>query len=109
MCVCVCVCGQAYKENVLEAMLNGTEKVPALITDYKEYHTDSTVRFVVKMTEEKLREAEVAGLHKVFKLQNPITCTNTMVTKTHTHTHTLPHHLHLHQHHGSAHTHTHTH
>ncbi|XP_066521749.1 DNA topoisomerase 2-alpha [Hoplias malabaricus] len=69
---------QTYKENVLEAMLNGTEKVPALITDYKEYHTDTTVRFVVKMTEERLREAEAAGLHKVFKLQNPLTC-NSMV------------------------------
>ncbi|KAM7381870.1 hypothetical protein PAMA_012632 [Pampus argenteus] len=69
---------QAYKENVLEPMLNGTEKVPPLITDYKEYHTDSTVRFLVKMTAEKLREAEAAGLHKVFKLQNPLTC-NSMV------------------------------
>ncbi|XP_064171097.1 DNA topoisomerase 2-alpha [Anguilla rostrata] len=69
---------QTYKENVLEVMLNGTEKVPPLITDYKEYHTDTTVRFVVKMTEERLREAEAAGLHKVFKLQNPLTC-NSMV------------------------------
>ncbi|XP_056222802.1 DNA topoisomerase 2-alpha isoform X2 [Seriola aureovittata] len=69
---------QTYKENVLEPMLNGTEKVPPLITDYKEYHTDTTVRFVVKMTEEKLREAEAAGLHKVFKLQSPLTC-NSMV------------------------------
>uniref|UniRef100_A0A8C2BLS4 DNA topoisomerase 2 n=1 Tax=Cyprinus carpio TaxID=7962 RepID=A0A8C2BLS4_CYPCA len=65
---------QTYKENVLEAMLNGTEKVPSLITDYKEYHTDTTVRFVIKMTEERLREAEAAGLHKVFKLQNLLTC-----------------------------------
>ncbi|KAM8728948.1 DNA topoisomerase 2-alpha isoform 1-T1 [Acanthopagrus schlegelii] len=69
---------QTYKENVLEPMLNGTEKVPALITDFKEYHTDTTVRFVVKMTEEKLREAEAANLHKVFKLQSPLTC-NSMV------------------------------
>lgn len=72
---------QTYKENVLEVMLNGSDKVPALITDYKEYHTDTTVRFVVKMTEERLREAEAAGLHKVFKLQNPLTC-NSMVKKT---------------------------
>uniref|UniRef100_A0A8C6S7L5 DNA topoisomerase 2 n=1 Tax=Neogobius melanostomus TaxID=47308 RepID=A0A8C6S7L5_9GOBI len=69
---------QTYKENVLEPMLNGTEKVPPLITDYKEYHTDTTVRFLVKMTPEKLREAEAAGLHKVFKLQNSLTC-NSMV------------------------------
>uniref|UniRef100_A0A8B9K2A5 DNA topoisomerase 2 n=1 Tax=Astyanax mexicanus TaxID=7994 RepID=A0A8B9K2A5_ASTMX len=67
---------QSYKENVLEVMLNGSDKVPALITDYREYHTDSTVRFVVKMTEERLIEAEAAGLHKVFKLQSPLTCTS---------------------------------
>lgn len=72
---------QSYKENVLEPMLNGTEKVPAMITDFKEYHTDTTVRFVVKMSEEKLQEAEHAGLHKVFKLQTPLTC-NSMVMPT---------------------------
>ncbi|XP_077108524.1 DNA topoisomerase 2-alpha [Ranitomeya variabilis] len=74
---------QNYKEQVLEPMLNGTEKTPALITDYKEYHTDTTVRFIVKMTEEKLAEAEAAGLHKVFKLQAPLTC-NSMVLFDHT-------------------------
>uniref|UniRef100_A0A8C3V2B1 DNA topoisomerase 2 n=1 Tax=Catharus ustulatus TaxID=91951 RepID=A0A8C3V2B1_CATUS len=69
---------QTYKEQVLEPMLNGTEKTPPLITDYKEYHTDTTVRFVVKMTEDKLAEAEAVGLHKVFKLQTTLTC-NSMV------------------------------
>lgn len=69
---------QTYKEQVLEPMLNGTEKTPPLITDYKEYHTDTTVKFVVKMTEEKLAEAERVGLHKVFKLQTSLTC-NSMV------------------------------
>lgn len=69
---------QTYKEQVLEPMLNGTEKTPPLITDYREYHTDTTVKFVVKMTEEKLAEAEKAGLHKVFKLQTSLTC-NSMV------------------------------
>lgn len=69
---------QTYKEQVLEPMLNGTEKTPPLITDYREYHTDTTVKFVVKMTEEKLAEAERVGLHKVFKLQTSLTC-NSMV------------------------------
>ncbi|XP_018425661.1 PREDICTED: DNA topoisomerase 2-beta isoform X1 [Nanorana parkeri] len=69
---------QVYKEQVLEPMLNGTDKNPALINDYKEYHTDATVKFVVKMTEEKLAQAEAAGLHKVFKLQASLTC-NSMV------------------------------
>ncbi|XP_064478636.1 DNA topoisomerase 2-alpha-like [Ornithodoros turicata] len=63
---------QTYKEQVLETMLHGSEKVPALITDYKEYHTDTTVRFVVTMTEEKLSRARDEGLHKVFKLQTTL-------------------------------------
>ncbi|KFQ28076.1 DNA topoisomerase 2-alpha, partial [Merops nubicus] len=69
---------QTYKEQVLEPMLNGTEKTPPLITDYKEYHTDTTVKFIVKMTEGKLAEANAVGLHKVFKLQTSLTC-NSMV------------------------------
>eukprot|EP00058_Branchiostoma_floridae_P013136 XP_002598624.1 hypothetical protein BRAFLDRAFT_67020 [Branchiostoma floridae] len=67
---------QNYKESVLEVMLHGTEKTPSMITDYKEYHTDTTVRFVVSMTEEQLMKAEAAGLHKVFKLQSNIASTN---------------------------------
>lgn len=31
----------------------------SFIVDYKEYHTDTTVRFVVTMTPEKLREAQI--------------------------------------------------
>ncbi|XP_068431670.1 DNA topoisomerase 2-beta [Clinocottus analis] len=69
---------QAYKESVLEPMLQGTDKTPALILDYKEYHTDTTVKFVVRMSEEKLAQAESVGLHKVFKLQSSLTC-NSMV------------------------------
>ena len=34
---------------VMEVLSNGTEKIPAQIQDYKEYHTDVTVRFVVNM------------------------------------------------------------
>ncbi|GAB6028206.1 DNA topoisomerase 2-alpha [Chamberlinius hualienensis] len=69
---------QAYKESVLEPMLYGNEKGANLITDYKEYHTDTTVRFVVSMTEERLAKAEAEGLHKVFKLCSSIT-TSSMV------------------------------
>lgn len=69
---------QSYKETVLEPMLQGTDKTPALISDYKEYHTDTTVKFVVRMSEEKLAQAEAVGLHKVFKLQSSLTC-NSMV------------------------------
>lgn len=78
MYYCELLCVQAYKESVLEPMLQGTDKTPALINDYKEYHTDATVKFVVRMSEEKLAQAEAAGLHKVFKLQSSLTC-NSMV------------------------------
>ncbi|XP_064646411.1 DNA topoisomerase 2-alpha-like isoform X2 [Lineus longissimus] len=62
---------QSYKEQVLEPFLQGTEKVTPCIQDYKEYHTDSTVRFVVKMAREKLDHARAQGLHKYFKIQSP--------------------------------------
>lgn len=74
-----CLLSQAYKESVLEPMLQGSDKTPALISDYKEYHTDTTVKFLVRMSEEKLAQAEAVGLHKVFKLQSSLTC-NSMVT-----------------------------
>lgn len=79
-CLLVSPAVQAYKESVLEPMLQGSDKTPALINDYKEYHTDTTVKFLVRMSEEKLAQAEAVGLHKVFKLQSSLTC-NSMVTQ----------------------------
>ena len=34
----------------MEVLSTGTDKVAAQIQDYKEYHTDTTVRFIVHMT-----------------------------------------------------------
>jgi len=66
---------QAYKENVMEVLASG-EKVPALIGDFREYHTDTTVRFVVTVPENQLGTVEDKGLHNVFKLQETISTTN---------------------------------
>ncbi|KAI9145964.1 DNA topoisomerase [Paraphysoderma sedebokerense] len=66
---------QSYKE-FLEEMLTGTEKNPAFIKDYKEYHTDSTVHFIVSLTEENMMKAEVEGLEKKFKLSTTMTTSN---------------------------------
>lgn len=61
---------QTYKESVLEAMVHGGEKnQESFITDYKEYHTDTTIRFLVLLNEENLQKAEKIGIHKHFKLQ----------------------------------------
>jgi len=70
---------QTYKEQVMEPYLNGSEKLPAVIQDYKEYHTDKTVKFVVQMGADKMRAAETQkGLHQFFKLQTTI-ATSSMV------------------------------
>jgi DNA topoisomerase-2 len=45
-------------------------------SDYKEYNTDQTVKFVVRMNAAKLRYAEEKGLHSVFKLQSIINTTS---------------------------------
>ncbi|CDW56276.1 DNA topoisomerase 2 [Trichuris trichiura] len=62
---------QTYKESVLEPMLYGSELKQPLITDFKEYHTDTTVRFVVKVKPENM-ESVLQNVHAVFKLQSSI-------------------------------------
>jgi len=67
---------QSYKEKEMESFLNDSENKSAFIEDYKEYHTDTTVRFVVSMTEENLSKAESENLHRLFKLQTSIPITS---------------------------------
>ena len=63
----------------MEPFLNGSDKVQPVIQDYKEYHTDKTVKFIVQMAADKLRTAEVSkGLHQFFKVQSTIS-TSSMV------------------------------
>jgi len=42
------------------------------ILGYKDYSTDTTVRFVVDMTEDQVRKANEMGIHKYFDLQTII-------------------------------------
>ncbi|XP_046806449.1 DNA topoisomerase 2 [Lucilia cuprina] len=70
---------QNYKENVLEPLSTGSEKVKAIISDYREYHTDTTVRFVITLAPgefERLQQEE-GGFHRVFKLTSSLS-TNQM-------------------------------
>lgn len=48
--------------------------------DYKEYHTDTTVRFLITMAEDKLAAAEHSGLHKKFKLESNVNTSNMVST-----------------------------
>lgn len=58
---------QTYKE-FLEGLLAGTEKVAPFIRDYKEYHTDTSVHFVISLSEENMRKAEEEGFEKRFRM-----------------------------------------
>lgn len=68
---------QNFKENTLEPLLNGNDKQKAIVTDYKEYHTDTTVRFVITLAADEFRklEREDSGFHRVFKLTSSISLT----------------------------------
>jgi len=45
-------------------------------SDYKEYNTDTTIKFVITMNPEKLQKAEKEGIHKFFKLHASIGLTS---------------------------------
>lgn len=66
---------QTYKE-FLEALMAGNDKTPSFIKDYKEYHTDSSVHFIVTLTEENMKRAEKEGLLKKFKIVSTISASN---------------------------------
>ena len=66
---------QTYKEQ-LEGWVTGTDKSPAWIKDYKEYHTDSKVHFVIHLTEENMKLALKEGLDSRFKMSTTITTSN---------------------------------
>ncbi|KAI9586703.1 DNA topoisomerase 2 [Glossina fuscipes] len=63
---------QVYKENVLEPLSNGNEKQKAIINEYREYHTDTTVRFVISFApgEFERLQCEEGGFYRVFKLSS---------------------------------------
>eukprot|EP00873_Tetraselmis_striata_P022588 jgi/Tetstr1/442852/TSEL_003229.t1 len=70
---------QDYKE-YLEALIKPENKAETpFITDYKEYHTDTTVHFSVALSQDKLAEAVKAGIEKKFKLQSTISTGNMML------------------------------
>lgn len=52
----------------LESSIVGSDKVQPFIKDYSEYHTDTVVHFVVKLTEKGMAESLSQGLEEKFKL-----------------------------------------
>ncbi|KAF5272739.1 hypothetical protein FQA39_LY07766 [Lamprigera yunnana] len=70
---------QNFKENLLEPLLHGSEKTKAIISDYKEYNTDTTVKFIITCLPGQLENLEQQGLHKMFKLQSVLHTTSMCV------------------------------
>ncbi|KAG8998298.1 DNA topoisomerase 2 [Tulasnella sp. 427] len=68
---------QAYKEQ-LEKWVAGVDNNPAYVKDYKEYHTNTSVHFVITMTKEGMTKAEQEGLMKFFKLTTSLSTNNMM-------------------------------
>jgi len=68
---------QSYKE-LLEKMMIGCEKHPAIIQDFKENHTETEVHFTITALKEKIDEWEQqpGGLPKQFKLNGTLKTTN---------------------------------
>ncbi|KAG4306544.1 hypothetical protein PORY_000532 [Pneumocystis oryctolagi] len=52
----------------LESSVVGSDKVVPFIKDYSEYHTDTIVHFIVKLTEKGMMESLAQGLEEKFKL-----------------------------------------
>ncbi|BGP42027.1 DNA topoisomerase 2 [Rhodotorula kratochvilovae] len=66
---------QNYKE-MLEGWVAGSDKQPAWVKDYKEYHTDTTVHFVVTLTADGKKAVDTDGLEKVFKIVSKLNTSN---------------------------------
>ena len=64
-----------YKES-LEERIVSTEKVPSTIKDYKEYHTESTVHFIVELNAKGQAEIAEKGVEAFFKTSSQISTTN---------------------------------
>ncbi|KAH9466514.1 hypothetical protein MJO28_000904 [Puccinia striiformis f. sp. tritici] len=69
------VWNQSYKEQI-ETWINSTEKIPALVKDYREYHTETTVHFIISLTEKGKEAIKKEGIEKVFKLSANLSITN---------------------------------
>ena len=64
-----------YKE-WLEEQTSGSDKTPATVREYKEYHTDRTVHFVVELNTRGMEEIEKVGPEAFFRLSTVLSTGN---------------------------------
>merc|ERR1712232_322815 len=70
---------QDYKEFLEGLMPDSKDGGKHVIDDFREYHTENTVHFEVKVPKERLQEMDQADLEKTFKLKTSISCNNMML------------------------------
>merc|ERR1719265_2703227 len=71
---------QDYKEWLMESVPKNPDDLrKSLFTEFREYHTESSVHFSVTMTPDKLADAERRGLQKVFHVKGSLSTTNMML------------------------------
>ncbi|KAJ3300106.1 DNA topoisomerase 2 [Borealophlyctis nickersoniae] len=66
---------QGYKD-FLTSLVEGSDKSPPFIKDFREYHTDTSIHFEVVLSEENMALAEEEGLDKKFKMTTFKTVSN---------------------------------
>lgn len=69
-------CWTQDMKEFLELSVVGSDKVQPFIKDYSEYHTDTVVHFVIKLTEKGMAESLAQGLEEKFKLTRIQNMTN---------------------------------
>ena len=69
---------QDYKEFLVDLSSNETTKAARYvkIKSFTEHHTENSVRFIISLSRESLRQAEERGLHSAFKLETNISMNN---------------------------------
>ncbi|SPO39903.1 probable DNA topoisomerase II [Pseudozyma flocculosa] len=65
----------SYKAS-LEERVAGTDKIPATVREYREYHTERSVHFVVELNAKGQQEIAEKGVEAFFKLSNTISTAN---------------------------------
>mmetsp|Transcript_63109 Transcript_63109/g.116386 ORF Transcript_63109/g.116386 Transcript_63109/m.116386 type:complete len:1885 (-) Transcript_63109:169-5823(-) len=70
---------QDYKEWTLEQLPKKDADTRSLITEFREYHTETSVHFSLTVPPDKLANAESKGLHKQFHCYGRLSSTNMML------------------------------
>jgi len=67
---------QDYKEFLHSMLPNAEGRSKVSVQDIREYHTEKSVHFSIKMTEEELKAVKEQGVEHSFKLWGPVAETN---------------------------------